>query len=187
MRDVFSEPSEPRRPISGTTAILCDGGVSEEVEVDVDVRTRSNEGRSGSGGPSVSSSLDADERVLRVRLLWRSRSRSPLSRFLVLSFSLLRSRSGCFLRRRCEVSEVSILLYDGPGVTESREAGRASAGEITSAAMGCFDWASEAGRLAGAPIRTAGRHASAGSVQGTVRGVRGLVRIRGRQYWAGCG
>jgi hypothetical protein len=76
MRDVFSEPSEPRRPISGTTAILCDLAVSDEVEVDVDVRTRSNEGRSGSGGPSVlSSSLDADERVLRVRLLLcRSRS-----------------------------------------------------------------------------------------------------------------
>jgi hypothetical protein len=35
------------------------------------------------------------------------------------------------------------------GVTESREAGQAAAGEITSAAMGCFDWASEAGKVRG--------------------------------------
>jgi hypothetical protein len=67
--DVFSDPSEPRRPISGTTAILCDLDVSEDVDVEVDVRTRSIGGRSGSDGPSVSSSLDADERVLRVLLL----------------------------------------------------------------------------------------------------------------------
>jgi hypothetical protein len=34
-------------------------------------------------------------------------------------------------------------------VTESREAGQAAAGEITSAATGCVDWASEAGKVRG--------------------------------------
>lgn len=64
-RDVFSDPSEPLRPISGTTAILCD-----LVDcADDDVRTRSVEGRSRRRSGSVSSSLEAEERVLRVLVL----------------------------------------------------------------------------------------------------------------------
>lgn len=111
--EVLSEPNEPRRPISGTTAILCDLEACEEarVEVEVEVRTRSEEGRLGRGGFSVSSSsLEADERVLRERLLlWRGRSLS-LSLSLSLSFvrELLRSRSGSFLRRRCESEEFNM-------------------------------------------------------------------------------
>ena len=107
MRDVLSEPNEPRRPISGTTAILCDLDACEEASVDdeVEVRTRSEDGRRGSGGFSESSSLEADERVLRERLLlWRSRSRS-----LSLVRGRLRSRSGSFLRRRCESDEFNMI------------------------------------------------------------------------------
>lgn len=108
MRDVLSEPNEPRRPISGTTAILCDLDVCDDdkVEVDVELRTRSVDGRLGSGGFSASSSLEADERVLRERvLLWRSRSLS-----LSLERWVLRSRSGSFLlRRRCELDDVSMV------------------------------------------------------------------------------
>ena len=66
MRDVFSEPNEPRRPISGTTAILCDDfEACDDVNVDVDVelRTRSVDWRLDGGFSS--SSLDADERVVR--------------------------------------------------------------------------------------------------------------------------
>lgn len=109
--EVLSEPNEPRRPISGTTAILCDLEACEEarVEVEVEVRTRSDEERLGRGGFSVSSSsLEADERVLRERLLL-CRGRS-LSLSLSLSFvrELLRSRSGSFLRRRCESDEFNM-------------------------------------------------------------------------------
>jgi hypothetical protein len=149
MRDVFSEPNEPRRPISGTTAILCDDfEACDDVNVDVDVelRTRSVDWRLDGGFSS--SSLDADERVLRdLLLLWRSRSRS-LSLSLVRG--VLRSRSGSFLlRRRCESDMVRRRrgsprwCYCGP---RSRQA---SAGGITSAAMGSVDWASRAGTSRG--------------------------------------
>lgn len=116
--EVLSEPNEPRRLISGTTAILCDLDVCEEasVDVDVEVRTRSVEWRLDSGGSSVlvlvlvSSSLEAEERVLWERLLlWRSRSRS---RSLSLLRELLRSRSGSFLRRRCESEEFNMANWE---------------------------------------------------------------------------
>lgn len=104
MRDVFSEPSEPRRPISGTTAMAC---VLDSVESRSECR----------GRPSVLSSRDADERVLRdLLLLWLRRSRS-LSLSLSLSDlgrGLLRSRSGSFLlRRRCESDEFNMLEETG--------------------------------------------------------------------------
>ena len=52
---MLSEPNEPRRLISGTTAILCDLDVCEDASVDddVEVRTLSDEGRLGRGGLSA--------------------------------------------------------------------------------------------------------------------------------------
>jgi len=67
-REAFAEPNEPRRSISGTTAILCD---LDRCECEVDeVRRCSPDGRwRGSSLSLVSSSLEADERVLREREL----------------------------------------------------------------------------------------------------------------------
>lgn len=61
-REAFAEPREPRRFISGTTAILCDFCNDE-------VRMRSVEGRSRGRWlwASSSSLVEAEERVLRVR------------------------------------------------------------------------------------------------------------------------
>lgn len=100
----FTEPMEPLRSISGTTAILCD---LEDCDND-EVRKRSLEGRSLGRSPSVSSSLEAEERGLRVLvLLWRS---------LSLLLGLLRSRSGSFLRRRCESDELNISMAWGGSI-----------------------------------------------------------------------
>lgn len=63
--EALAEPTEPLRSISGTMAILCD---LDDCDND-DVRMRSLDGRSRGRSPSVSSSLEADERVLRVLLL----------------------------------------------------------------------------------------------------------------------
>ena len=60
--ELFVEPRELRRVISGTMAILCDLEVMEEEEVRL---MRSFEDRSRRRSCSDSSSLDADERVLR--------------------------------------------------------------------------------------------------------------------------
>jgi hypothetical protein len=99
-REAFAELMELRLPSSGTKFILCDLDDCD----DDDVRMRSAEGRSGGRSPSASSLLEAEERVLRARvLLCRSRS---------LSFSRSRSRSlllgllaSFLLRRRCESGE----------------------------------------------------------------------------------
>lgn len=103
--ELFAEPSSDLLIISGTTAILCD---FEAVVDDDEVRLmRSLEERSRGRSCSVSSSLEADERVLRLlMLLWRS----SLSLLLGLVRSRSRSRSGSFsfLRRRWESDELSI-------------------------------------------------------------------------------
>jgi hypothetical protein len=63
--EALAEPREPRRSISGTTAILCDLDDCD----DEDVRMRSTNGRSRGRSPSGSSSFEVDERDLRVLLL----------------------------------------------------------------------------------------------------------------------
>lgn len=57
--EAFAEPNDPLRFISGTTAIFCDCD-------DDDVRMRSVDGRWRGRSSSLSSSLEAEERVLRV-------------------------------------------------------------------------------------------------------------------------
>jgi hypothetical protein len=119
MREEFAEPMEPRRCISGTTAIFC-----TLVDCDDDeVRSRSPEGRSRGRSPSAgvvveevvvsSSLLEAEERGLRaLELLWRSRSRSlsrsrsrSRSRSLSLLLGLLES---FLLRRRAASGELMV-------------------------------------------------------------------------------
>jgi hypothetical protein len=97
-REAFAELMELRRPSSGTRFILCDLDDCD----DDDVRTRSADGRSGGRSRSASSLLEAEERVLRARvLLCRSRSLS-FSRSRSLLLGLLAS---FLLRRRCESGE----------------------------------------------------------------------------------
>lgn len=140
--EVFVDPSEPRRSISGTTAILYD------LIDDDEVRTRSDEGRSRGRSPS-SSSLEAEERGLRVlELLWRSLSRSlsrsrSRSRSLSLVLGLVRSRSGSFLRRRCESEELNMLAAGGGAARYGGQPGSWASccgRDHSCAAMGGFDW-----------------------------------------------
>jgi hypothetical protein len=164
MRDVFSEPNEPRRPISGTTAILCDDFEACDVvnvDVDVELRTRSVDWRLDGGFSS--SSLDADERVLRdLLLLWRSRSRS-LSLSLVRG--VLRSRSGSFLlRRRCE-SDMVRRRRGSPRWCYCGPRSRQASARLLRVGSPARLWAASIGRQgralrAVAPIRTAARHPS---------------------------
>jgi hypothetical protein len=105
--EAFAEPSEPRRAISGTTAIFCDLDDCD----DDDVRTRSVEGRSRGRSPSASSLLDAEERVFRgLELLWRSLS---FSRSRSRSRSLLLGLPDSFLLRRRWVSDELIVSVGG--------------------------------------------------------------------------
>lgn len=103
--DALAEPREPRRAISGTTAIFCDLDDCD----DDDVRTRSPEGRSRGRSASASSLLEADERVLRdLELLCRSLSFSrSRSRSLSLLFGLLES---FLLRRRWASDELMVAV-----------------------------------------------------------------------------
>jgi hypothetical protein len=107
MRDELAEPTEPRRCISGTTAIFCDLVDCD----DDDVRMRSPDGRSRGRSPSGSSSREVEERVLRaLELLWRSLSRSlSRSRSLSLLLGLLES----FLLRRRDASGELIVCAGG--------------------------------------------------------------------------
>lgn len=174
--EVLVEPMEPLRSISGTTAILWE---RTEWRDDDGVRTRSASG--------CSSSLEADERVLRGRvLLWRSRSFSRSlsrwrSRSLSLSLSLSRSRSlslllglvrsrseSFLLRRRCESEELNMAAARGAASCSPCDgraaelgwagAGQLSAGEISRARLRAAAIGCwQWARCAVAPISEAGR------------------------------